>query len=268
MNYKPEFENIEIIKCKNGVFTVMPDAVVNEVNITIKLQCGFLGALTCTPTNIQELAVGYLITSGLVSERNRIINIDYNEGKHIVDISLENNKIPELKDVVRMQAPGCGGKAFFYIFSPTVESWTQTLKITPEQVSGLMNSFNKTSKLFKETGGVHSAAIADKSNVIVFMEDIGRHNAVDKVIGFMHLNKNSLEDKILLSSGRVSSEIIVKAANAGFQIVISRGAPTLKGVELAKKSGLTLLGFARANVFNIYSHHERIINSKESNNLN
>jgi len=118
--------------------------------------------------------------------------------------------------------------------------------------------FSKSSELFTETGGVHSAAISDGKEILVFREDIGRHNAVDKVIGSLVLAGITLSDKILLTSGRISSEIITKVIYAGVPVIISKSAPTQKAIEYAIKENITLIGFARGNSFNIYSNSHRI----------
>ena len=112
--------------------------------------------------------------------------------------------------------------------------------------------------LFKSTGGVHSAAIAERDQILFYSEDIGRHNAVDKIVGECILKDISLEDKILLTSGRISSEIVIKGAKLGLPLIVSRSAPTSLAVELARETGITLVGFARGKRLNIYSHSVRI----------
>jgi FdhD protein len=115
------------------------------------------------------------------------------------------------------------------------------------------------SETFRLTGGVHGAALADSENMFVMYEDIGRHNAVDRVLGYAFLNRIDTADKLLLLSGRVSSEILIKAARRGVPLVVSRSAPTKLAVELAEQFGITVVGFARGQQFSIYSHKEKII---------
>ena len=113
-------------------------------------------------------------------------------------------------------------------------------------------------ELFRITGGIHSAALCTPEGVVYFCEDIGRHNAVDKIIGLCLKNSVTIEDKILVTSGRISSEILVKTAKLGIPILISRAAPTTLSIELADKLGITLIGFVRGRRFNVYCHTDRV----------
>jgi FdhD protein len=122
-----------------------------------------------------------------------------------------------------------------------------------------MEEFRKRSEIHRQTGGVHAAALADHTGVLVFREDIGRHNAVDKVIGAYLVKENSFKDRILLTSGRLSSEILQKVQRCRLPIVVSRSAPTDRSVALARERNITLIGFARGRRMNIYSGEERIL---------
>jgi FdhD protein len=115
------------------------------------------------------------------------------------------------------------------------------------------------SKLFQTTGGVHSACLADRKKILLFTEDIGRQNALDKIIGASLLKNISLQNKIMLSSGRITSETITKMVRAMIPVIVSPGAPTDSAVNLARRLGITVVGFARGKRINIYSHPERII---------
>ena len=116
-----------------------------------------------------------------------------------------------------------------------------------------------SSDLFKNTGGVHSVAIYDNQELITIKEDVARHNAMDKAIGDCVLNDINLKDKIIFVSGRISCEMILKAAKSGIPIVISKSAPTNLSVEIAKKLNITLAGFVRGERMNIYTNPQRII---------
>ena len=114
------------------------------------------------------------------------------------------------------------------------------------------------SKLFKSTGGAHAAALCDSDRLLVFKEDIGRHNAVDKAFGECLTNGIETEGKLLLTSGRISSEILLKSVKRGIAILASRSAPTSLAVQFAEKAGLTLVGFVRGKRMNVYSNAQRI----------
>jgi FdhD protein len=116
-----------------------------------------------------------------------------------------------------------------------------------------MREFNQSSELFRETGGVHGCALSYSKGIIFSEEDIGRHNAMDKLIGRARLERIDLSDKFVLTTGRISSELLIKASKQGIPIIASRSAPTELAIKLAKETGVTLIGFARGDKLNIYS---------------
>ena len=126
-----------------------------------------------------------------------------------------------------------------------------------EHLIELMKEMENKSEGFRLTGGLHNSALGG-DNILFMSEDIGRHNAVDKVIGSLIISEQAVDDKILLLSGRVSSEIVIKAARAGIPLVLSRAAPTDLAIDLAQELNITLIGFVRDGRLNIYSHPQRI----------
>jgi FdhD protein len=132
------------------------------------------------------------------------------------------------------------------------------IKISTSQVFHLMEEFIERSELFKATGGVHGAALCDADNLLIFSEDIGRHNAVDKIFGECILKDISMDNRIIITSGRVSSEILLKVAKASIPLLISKSATTNLAVKLANELGVTLIGFVRGERMNVYTHRWRI----------
>ena len=122
-----------------------------------------------------------------------------------------------------------------------------------------MREFEMRSEVFLKTGGVHSAAICDLNSIVVFREDIGRHNAIDKVIGVLIESGESFNHKFVLTSGRVSSEVLHKIHKCRIPVIVSHSAPTNQAVKLANDLGVTLVGFARGRRMNIYTHFTRIV---------
>jgi FdhD protein len=133
------------------------------------------------------------------------------------------------------------------------------IKIDKDALREIFHDFQKRSELYNMTGCIHSAAVSDGKHLLVVAEDIGRHNAVDKVIGYCVLENIPMRDKIILVSGRLSSEIATKCARWDIPIVVSRAAPTALAVDIAEKRGITMVGFMRGKRLNIYTHPERII---------
>ncbi len=159
---------------------------------------------------------------------------------------------------------GCGKGSTFYNVLDLVhlKPVPKGFFIEPEQVLELSKKLNKESKTFIDTGGVHSCCLCDAKDILIAHEDVGRHNAVDKIVGEALLTEIPLHDKVMITSGRISSEMLLKCAKVQIPIVISRSAPTELAVREALKLDVTIIGFARGTRMNIYSHAERVVGTK------
>ena len=249
----------KITRFTNGKKESILDDITEEVSITLSLENKELTTLICTPKNIKSLVTGYLFSSGIINSIEDIQKIKIDKRKQAAYINLQSPYM--MKDFVfkRLQPPGCGtGTVFYNTDKVKKKRLLFDLKISQEYIFKIMKDFQKSSIIFKKTGGVHSAALADKKGIIFFKEDIGRHNAVDKIIGDMLLKKIKMKNKILLSSGRLSSEIIHKVLMAEIPVVISRSAPTDRSIDICKKNKITVVGFVRGQRMNIYSYPMRI----------
>lgn len=252
-------EKIEIIKIKGEEAEKTIDKIVREIPLTIIVEKKELVTLLCSPDNLNELAVGFLFSSGLIKTMDQVKKITVNQQEWIVYLELSDVQDVEELLFKRVYTSGCGKGTMLYRLTDLINktksngSLQSAFAIGVEKVYQFMSDFQKSSETFLQTGGVHSAAIADAEKIIVFREDIGRHNAVDKVIGYCILNNIELSDKLLLSSGRVSSEIVLKIVKADIPIVVSRSAATDQAVKLAKYYGVTLLGFVRGKRLNFYA---------------
>jgi quinolinate synthase len=244
---------IELIRVKNGIGRRQRDVVAEEVLFSVILNGKNIATLLATPDNLKYLAVGFLASEGLLDKKEDIISIeDADEG-----IKIKARVKNEIESQAEIITSGCGkGKLLYEI--KTDKKISANISIPTTSISYLLRKFQHTSELFKTTGGVHSVALCDTKGIVCFKEDIGRHNALDKIIGECILSGISLDDKFILTSGRITYEIVVKSVRAGIPIVISRSSPTDLAIELAKKTNITLVGFARGNKMNIYTHPERI----------
>jgi FdhD protein len=130
--------------------------------------------------------------------------------------------------------------------------------ISPDEVFKLVNEFQHISKLYLATHGVHSAALSDTENIIIFSEDIGRHNAIDKIFGECLLEDIPTDDRIIISSGRLSSEILLKVSKRNIPVIISISAPTNLGLKTADRLGITLIGSVRGKKMDVYTHDRRL----------
>jgi len=242
--------------------TQKEESVVREVPFTIILNGKELVTLFCTPSGLTHLASGFLASEGLLKKSEDIKEMVLNEKAWYIQISVDESNIDrEAFSSRRLITSGCAGAASFYrstdarLAAPT----DSPLQISRDQVFSLMKEFQQKSSLFRKTGGVHSCALGTTKEIQVFAEDIGRHNAVDKVFGECLLKDISTIDKVLLTSGRVSSEILLKVAKRQVPIIISPAAPTDLAIDLAQKLNLTVVGFVRGKRMNVYSAVERVV---------
>ncbi|MDR6462012.1 formate dehydrogenase accessory sulfurtransferase FdhD [Chryseobacterium sediminis] len=220
-----------------------------------------------TPGNDTELAAGFLFTEGIISNRNQIKNIHYPESEcsrnsdNVVIVELIDNFVPELKKADRnfYTTSSCGvcGKGSIESIrtvSPFLHQKKENTVVSLETIYQLSEKLCSFQNNFSATGGIHASGIFDlEGNLLALREDVGRHNALDKLIGHaLSADLLPLTDKILVLSGRASFELIQKAAMAGITTVAAIGAPSSLAVDLAKEFDITLLGFLRDSRFNIY----------------
>ena len=220
-----------------------------------------------TPGQDKELGVGFLFTEGIIRHAKQIESIrsgPLEENK--VLIALKDNEIPNLPSTERnfYTTSSCGvcGKSSIDAIKTVSAYGRQNDRITVDSriLLRLTRELEKQQSIFLSTGGLHASALFDlEGRFLILREDVGRHNALDKVLGALFLQDEfPLSNKILLLSGRASFELIQKAAMAGIRIIAAIGAPSSLAVDLAEESNITLAGFLRRDTFNIYSGHERL----------
>lgn len=266
-----------IAKYKNQEIIAVEDVVAIEEPLEIQLEFGktnnrktqSLSVTMRTPENDEELAIGFLFTEGIITALSNLAQP--------VSKSVENNKIiirlaenfnPELEKIKRnfyttSSCGVCGKESIQAIFTKKeVLNSIKNVQLDAHLFGSLPNKLAHIQKTFIETGGIHAAALFDfEGELLLFREDVGRHNALDKLIGAVLLNQQSLDyfkDKIVLLSGRASFELIQKAAMAGIPVVSAIGAPSSLAIDTAQSFDMTLIGFLKNNSFNIYSGKERI----------
>ena len=254
-------KDISIIKYENGTVSSVDDMVVKEYALTIMLDGKEFITLLCTPSSLDCLTVGFLLSESIIKSKAEIKRIRIDEEKGIAEVNtFESSLIAKNLHGKRTMTTGCGKGTIFYnaVDSLSCKRVSRVMELSIQAIIELMRDFNKRSELFLNTGGVHSVALGTDTGIILFHEDVGRHNAMDKIIGEASLKDIELSDKIVLTSGRVSSEMLIKAAKGQIPVIVSRSAPTDLAVELANNLGITVIGFARGQRMNIYSNPERI----------
>lgn len=248
-------EEIKVIKVINDGSKIVTDFVAKEVPVTIFYNQEELITLLCSPFDLKELTIGFLYSSGLINGVADIENISEDTQKWIVFVKTKN-KI-DIKELTykRVFTSGCGRGTLFYNAVDLLhrKKIKTDFKISTEDIFYLIAKFNKPGENFKKTGCTHSSGLSEGKNILVLKEDIGRHNAVDKVIGECIIKNINMKKSVLFTSGRVSSEIIFKLIKAEIPIIVSHSAPTDQAIKLARESGITLICFARGKKMNIYS---------------
>jgi len=270
-----QVENIQIHKISAGAINETEDKVAVEEPLQIQLVYSTATgqmlkdiALTMrTPGNDEELAAGFLFTEGIIKAASDVHEIKQaHADENGIQVILKENIKPVLGNAARnfYTTSSCGicGKASIDAIQ-TVSQYAALKNndvISAEIFYTLQNELKKQQKVFEDTGGIHASALFDvEGEFIMLREDVGRHNALDKIIGAAMLNNQlPLNNCILLLSGRASFELLQKAAMAGIRIIASVGAPSSLAVEMAVENDVTLIGFLKADRFNIYNGKERI----------
>ena len=257
-------EKVNIYRVTRDSKQAGEDIVVKELPLTILLNGRELVTLLCSPANLKYLAIGFLLSEGLLRSRNDIKSIIDDEQRGIVRIETVTDLHGEEEQVFkRIITPGCGRGAAFYSSADAVgmNEVKSELQVNGDEILELMTQFQRLSETYRSTGGVHSAALCDNKSLNIFSEDIGRHNAIDKIFGQCLWEGISTDNHIILSSGRISSEIVIKIARNNIPVLASKSAPTNTAVKLADLLGITLIGFVRGTRMNVYSHHQRIVSN-------
>jgi len=211
----------------------------------------------CTPVELEALAVGFLFNESLIQAPNEVVDVRVCEHGDNVDVWLQH-KIMKPTDWRRTS--GCTGGF------TGVESRLDPISplpvcdplLSPGEVCRLMAQLLDSQSIYRQSGGIHSSALSDGQNNIIVAEDIGRHNSLDKIAGRMILDRLDLPTRILLTTGRISSEMLQKSARIGACMVISRTAPSHLAIQMAEAWGITLVGYTRRDRFNVYANARRI----------
>lgn len=209
----------------------------------------------CTPTHLDALALGFLYNENVIQSLDEVADVRVCPSGENVDIWLHHN--PQ-KPESWTRTSGCTGGLTSVDLHGLSSHQDNRGKLAAQAVTHLISSLIESQNLYRSAGGVHSSALSDGQHILLVAEDIGRHNTLDKLAGLALRDGIYPPRKVLLTTGRISSEMLQKAARIGASILISRTSPTSLSIELAEKAGITLIGYARRDRFNLYTHPERI----------
>lgn len=255
-----------IIQYEDGILFEKEDTVATEFPLTIFVNGDEFATMVCTPANIEELVVGFLASDGLIRIPSEIDSLSVDESRGYVYVDLKNKEISSHSFSTKRFIGSCCGMSRQFYFqndAKTAKTILSRSTISVQKCIKLMQKMQEASSDFQLTGGVHNTALCSEDAVLLSRSDIGRHNALDKIFGHCLLNKISLKEKVIVFSGRISSEVLLKVSKIGVGIILSKSAPTTLAIHLAEDLGITAIGFVRGNRLNVYSHPERITSETE-----
>ena len=234
--------------------------VIKEKSLTIFLNNQEIVTLMTIGDHPKYLAIGYLLNQNMLKSKDKIKSIIYDEDLDTVIVKTNNKTNYEKRLKKKITTSGCAlGTVFGDIYEEIQKIKIKSnIKIDHKWIYEISKKINLTPSLYLNAGAIHGCVIIKKNNPIIYMEDVGRHNAVDKIAGYMFLNKIISKDKIFYTTGRLTSEMIIKTVKMNIPILISRSGFTSWGVELAIKANLTLIGRAKGKRFTVLSGDHRI----------
>jgi len=248
---------VEFVRYEEGRSLPAEGQVVRESLVRLHVNGLELARMMCTPQDLDRLALGFLRSEGIIQGMADVRLVKVCPSRTCVDVWLRdaNFELPGRPVITS----GCGGGITFADLTTAAEPLESDLRVHPRQLGRLMSELLAG----QQTRGIHTAALAEGETLIAVAEDVGRHNTLDKLWGYCLTEGLPTRDRILLSTGRISSEMLNKAARMGVPVVVSRTSPTTMSVALAVAWDITLVGYARRTSFNVYAGHGRIVEDEE-----
>lgn len=240
--------------------TSIETVVTVERALTIYLNAQEIVTAMTIGDHPEYLAIGYLLNQNMLRQDDVVTEVEYHEDLAVVVVRTERATNYEQKLKKKVQTSGCAQGTVFGDLLEALENISlPTVEFRTSWLYALTHKINTTPSLYLEAGAIHGCVLAVKDRPLVYMEDVGRHNAVDKIAGWMFRNKVPAQDKIFYTTGRLTSEMVIKTVRMGIPVLVSRSGFTAWGVELARKANLTLIGRARGKRFVALAGLDRIV---------
>ncbi len=257
-NFGQAIETFKIFSADSNSINRLSVKIIREVTLKITLHGKPIANIACAGNHLDELTIGFLKSEGIISSRDKIAKIEVNTRKNSVNVVLKKEKGLPHTSVKNIASSGARSK------SDNLDSLLPIIvpvdfKIKAKVALKLMDKLLDNSVLHNKTRGTHCSALAQNGKIIALREDIGRHNTIDMLGGYAIMQGKDLSEAMILTTGRISSEIVYKVWNLGIPAIISHSAPTAKAIELSHQANITLIGYVRNGRMNIYSHERRII---------
>ncbi|WP_276355283.1 formate dehydrogenase accessory sulfurtransferase FdhD [Cohnella caldifontis] len=238
------------------------DEIAAEYPLTIRLDGEEFATLVCSPSDLTDLVVGFLASEGVIRRMEDIKALSIDEERGFAYAELVRPQSTGKDFYSKRLIGSCCGKSrqfYFHNDARTAKTVTGGIRLPADRCFAFMEQLQAGSAEFRSTGGVHNAALCDESGLVEARTDIGRHNALDKLFGHCIRNRVDAKRRVIAFSGRLSSEVVLKAAKIGCPILLSKSAPTDLALQLAEDLGLTCAGFIRGDAMNVYTHSQRIL---------
>lgn len=232
--------------------------VINEQSVTLTVNNAPWISFMCTPVDLEALALGFLFNEEIIQTLDDVASLRVCPGKDNIDVWL-NRSINRPDKWIKTS--GCSGGTTSIVGNAKLLNYSISkngIYLQPEKIGALISRLLEAQELYKQSGGVHTSALSDGEKIFITAEDIGRHNTLDKLAGRCLIEQIHPRKTIILTTGRISSEMIQKAGRLEASFVISRTSPTTLSCGIAEELGITLIGYARRDSFTIYSHAERV----------
>jgi FdhD protein len=232
-------------------------ATIVETPVALTVNGAVWLTFMCTPVHLEEMAVGFLYNEGIIESADEVADVRLCEHGDNVDVWL---KRAASQPENWRRTSGCSGgmTAVDLLAKPDVSLSGIDLTVEANAVGALVGQLFEAQSLYRVTGGVHTSALSDGERILAAAEDIGRHNTLDKIAGICLTRNIFPERRILLTTGRISSEMLQKAARLRAPILISRTSPSSLSIAMAERYGITLIGYAKKHRYNVYTHAHRI----------
>jgi FdhD protein len=240
---------------------VVETTVVTERAITLFLNAREIVTVMTIGDHPKLLAVGFLLNQNMLRADDEITAIEYDDDLSVVVVRTKRQTDYEEKLKKKVQTSGCAQGTVFGDLMEAFEDikLSEHARLKTSWLYALTKAVNTEPSLYLKAGAIHGCVLAREDKILLYMEDVGRHNAVDKIAGYMFLNKIKPDDTIFYTTGRLTSEMVIKTVKMGIPILVSRSGFTAWGVDLARKAGLTLIGRARGKRFVALAGHNRIV---------
>ena len=268
----PDLKNDKLTKEIDGINEAgetIKLPVVNEVPLTIYLNKQEIVTAMTLGDMPDLLAVGYLLNQNMLKENDVISEVTYDEELQVVIVRTKRKTNYEKKLEKKIRTSGCAvGTVYGDIMNDFSSiNLSKTTKIRTSWIYSISKKVNNRPSLYLKAGALHGCVLCKKNSPLIYVEDVGRHNAIDKIAGWLFLNKEDASDKIFYTTGRLTSEMIIKTVQMGIPILISRSGFTESGVALAKQAGLTLIGRAKGKRMIIANGIERVVFDSDINSV-